>query len=436
MDPAQPLLEDAALAIDAGRIIAIGPLEEIAATYEAREQVSESNRVLMPGLVNTHSHAAMTILRGIADDQDLITWLNDYIFPAEVRFVDDALVSLGTELACAEMIRGGTTTFVDMYYHPDAIAEAVARCGLRAFVSATVIDQHSPDAADAAEGLANAHAFIRRWKGKHPRITPILGPHSVYTLAPSHLKAVSEAARSLDVPISIHLSESRFEIDTIQSKHDTTPVGLLDSMDFFNNRVIAAHVVYPTEEDVEILASRRVGVAHCPTSNMKISSGIAPISALLAAGVEVGIGTDGAASNNDLDMFEELRLSALLQKVATMEPTVLPASAVLEMATAGGARAIGLGDEIGSLRVGMRADLIQIDLSNLHFAPLYDVISHLAYVADEQDVVTVIVDGRVVMRERALLTIDIQRVRAQAQTLAERIAKDLRRNHTPVDEIE
>lgn len=436
MAPDRPLLEHGAIAVQDGRIVALGPASAIDAAYIAHERLGGEGRVLMPGLVNTHGHAAMTVLRGIADDLDVITWLQQYIFPAEVRFVDEEFVRIGTELACAEMIRGGTTTFVDMYYHPDTIAEVVERCGLRALISATVIDQNSPDAADAAEGLANAHGFIERWKGKHPRITPILGPHSVYTLSPAQLQDVADAARALDVPISIHLSESRFEIDTTQAAHGTTPINLLERLGFFANRVIGAHVVYPSDEEIQILVQRGVGIAHCPTSNMKISSGIAPISALLAAGAHVGIGTDGAASNNDLDMFEEMRLSAFLQKVATLEPTQLPASTVLHMATAGGARAIGMGDEIGTLRVGARADVIQIDLSDLHFAPLYDVISHLAYVADEQDVITVIVEGRVLMRERQLLTLDVARVRTQAQALAQRIATALNRNPRATEEAD
>lgn len=427
MDPAQPVLENGAIAIQDGHIVALGPAPEISATYEAREHFAGEHRVLMPGLVNAHGHAAMTILRGIADDRDVITWLQDYIFPAEVRFVDEALVRLGTELACAEMIRGGTTTFVDMYYHPDAIAEVVVDCGLRALISATVIDQRSPDAADAEEGLANARAFIGRWQGKHPRITPILGPHSVYTLSPKQLEQVGELARELDVPISIHVAESRFEIDTTAATHGSTPIALLEKLGVLQNHVIAAHVVHPTNDDLEILSARGVGVAHCPTSNMKISSGIAPVIAMLDAGLHVGLGTDGAASNNDLDMFEEMRLGAFLQKVATMEPTALPASTALEMATSRGAQVIGLGDEIGTLRVGARADVIQLDLSDLHFTPLYDVISHLAYVADEQDVITVIVDGEVLMRERELLTLDVARVTTQARALAKRIADDLKR---------
>ncbi len=425
MDPGSPVVEEGAIAIRGERIVAVGPADEIDAAYEARERLAGEGRVLMPGLVNTHGHAAMTILRGIADDRDLITWLQEYIFPAEVRFVDEEYVRIGTELACAEMIRGGTTTFVDMYYFPDAVAQVVEQCGMRALIAPTVIDRKSPDADNAEEGLAQARAFIGRWKGKHPRITPILGPHAVYSLSPEQLDSVAEAARELDVPMSIHLSESRFEIETMMAKHQQSPIAFLDDRGFFDSPVIGAHGVYPTNDDIGILAQRGVGIAHCPSSNMKISSGIAPIAALLEAGIHVGFGTDGAASNNDLDMFEEIRLGAFLQKVATMEPTALPALTVLEMATAGGARAIGLGDEIGTLRVGARADVIQLDLTDLHFAPIYDVISHLIYVADEQDVINVIVEGRVLMRNRELLTIDVERVKAQAQSLAQRINAEL-----------
>jgi 5-methylthioadenosine/S-adenosylhomocysteine deaminase len=421
MDGDQPVLEAGAVVVDDGRIVAVGPRDEIGARYRAEETLPGDGRVVMPGLINGHAHSAMTLMRGIADDRELMDWLRNYIFPTEVRFVDAEFVRIGTELACWEMIRGGTTTFVDMYYFPDAVAQAVERCGMRALVAPTVIDQKSPDAADAADSLRVAAEFAARWKGRNDRIIPVIGPHSVYTLKPPQLAAVRAKARELGVPVSIHLCESRFEIDYARKNYSTTPIDLLEDIGFLDGPTIGAHVIYPTDEEIPILARRKVGAIHNPTSNMKISSGVAPVTKLLQAGVAVGLGTDGAATNNDLDLWEEMRLAAFLQKVSTMDPQVVPAKTALRMATAGGAEAIGLADQIGSLTVGRRADLIQVSLDDLHFTPLYDLVSHLVYVADEQDVVTVVVDGKVLMREGEVLTVDVARVRAEAAVLAAKI---------------
>jgi len=421
MDGDRPVLENGAVAVDDGFIVAIGPREEIARRYRARETLDGKDRVVLPGLINGHAHSAMTLMRGIADDRELMDWLRNYIFPTEVRFVDAEFVRIGTELACWEMIRGGTTTFVDMYYFPDAVAQAVEKCGLRALVAPTVIDQKSPDASDAASSLQVAADFAERWKGRNNRIIPVIGPHSLYTLKPPQLEAVRARARELGVPVTIHLCESRFEIDYAKKNYSKTPINLLEAIGFLDGPTIAAHVIYPTDEEIGILVRHKVGVIHNPTSNMKIASGVAPVTKLLQAGVAVGLGTDGAATNNDLDLWEEMRLAAFLQKVSTMDPKVVPARTALEMATSGGARAIGLGDQIGSLTVGRRADLIQVSLEDLHFTPLYDLVSHLVYVADEQDVVSVVVDGKVLMREGEVLTVDVARVRAEAAALAERI---------------
>ena len=421
MDAAMTVHTGAAVAIDDGVIVAIGPAAEIAAAYPAEETLDGLNRVVMPGLVNGHSHAAMTLLRGVADDLALMDWLQNYIFPAEVEFVDAEFVRIGTELACWEMIRGGTTTFVDMYYYPDTIAEVVDRCGMRALVSATVIDQRSPDAENAADSIAKGNGFIERWLGRNSRITPIFGPHANYTLDAEQLRATRAAAMEYGVPISIHLSESPFEVQYSKDNYGTTSIELLESIRFFDGPTIAAHVVWPTAAEIPILAERKVGVIHNPTSNMKIASGIAPITDMLAAGVRVGLGTDGAASNNDLDMWEEMRLAAFLQKVEQMNPEVLSATTVLRMATSGGATAIGLGDRIGSLEVGKRADLIQVAFDDVHHVPTYDVISHLVYVSDEQDVAAVVVDGDVLMLDGRFRTIDTARVAEEARALAARI---------------
>jgi len=421
MDDDGNVVRDGAVAIDDGLIIDIGASADINSRYTARGNLDGNNRIVMPGLINGHSHAAMTLLRGLADDLDLMDWLQNYIFPAEVEFVDDEFVRIGTELACWEMIRGGTTTFVDMYYYPDMIAQVVERCGMRAYVSATVIDQRSPDAESAADSLVKGQAFVDNWLGRNSRITPIWGPHADYTLNAEQLAETRAAAAKDGIPVSIHLSESPFELEYSKQTYGTTSIEMMESIGFFDGPTIGAHVVWPTEDEIRILARRRVGVIHNPTSNMKISSGISPVTEMLNAGVLVGLGTDGAASNNDLDMWEEMRLAALLQKVSTMDPKAMSASTVLRMATSGGAAAIGLGDTVGSIEVGNRADVIQVSFDDVHFVPTYDVISHLVYVADEQDVASVTVDGRLLMHDGEFFTIDTEKVRREATELAARI---------------
>ncbi len=414
------VIRDGAVAIKGGSIVAVGPRAGIAAKYRGKRSLSGANRVVMPGLINGHTHAAMTLLRGIADDIELIEWLNKYIFPTEVRFVDADFVRIGTELACAEMIRGGTTTFVDMYYFADSVARAVDACGLRALVGSTVIGQKSPDSDSIDASLRAAGEFTARWKS-HARVVPMIAAHAVYTLDPEQLKRTRARAMELGIPISIHISESRFEIDYSQKNYGKTPVQHLEDIGFFAGPTIGAHVVWPTDADMAILARRKVGAIHNATSNMKISSGIAPLTKLLAAGVPLGLGTDGAATNNDQDMWDEMRLAAFLQKVATMDPKVIPARTALELATSRGADAIGLGDRIGRLAAGKRADLLQVSLEDVHFTPMYDVVSHLVYIADEQDVVTTIVEGKVLMENRKLLTVDEARVRREGAALAAKI---------------
>jgi len=413
--------KDAAIAVDNGLIIAIAAASEISSAYQSAKTLQGEDRIVMPGLINGHSHAAMTLLRGVAEDLALLDWLNNYIFPAEVKFVDADFVRIGTELACWEMIRGGTTTFVDMYYYPDITARVVESCGMRALLSATVIDQRSPDAENAADSLARGLEFIDRWKGKNSRITPVFGPHSNYTLNADQLRTVRDAAIDAGVAINIHMSESPYEVQQSKANYGMTSIELFDSIDFFDAPTIGAHVVWPTDAEISILAERKVGVIHNPTSNMKTAAGIAPVTKMLQAGVRIGLGTDGAASNNDLDMWEEMRLAALLQKVDQMDPEVMPANTVLTMATRGGAEAIGLGDTIGTLAVGKRADIIQVSFDDVHFVPTYNVISHLVYVADEQDVISVVVDGKVLMKDKEILTIDTERVKKEATELAARI---------------
>jgi len=299
-------------------------------------------------------------------------------------------------------------------------------------ISATVIDQRSPDAENADDSIEKGNGFIERWQGRNDRIVPIFGPHANYTLNKEKLAATRAAAMKFGVPISIHLSESPFEVQYSKDTYGTTSINMLESIGFFDGPTIAAHVVWPMQEEIPILVERKVGVIHNPTSNMKIASGIAPITEMLAAGVRVGIGTDGAASNNDLDLWEEMRLASLLQKVDRMDPEALSATTVLTMATRGGATAIGLGDSIGSLEVGKKADLIQVVFDDVHHVPTYDIVSHLVWVTDEQDVATVVVDGQVLMEDNEMLTIETDRVAAEATALAARIQAALKqRNQSP-----
>lgn len=421
MDDAATVIVAGAVAIDDGVILAVGPAADINKAYAAIENLSGEGKVVMPGLINGHSHAAMTLLRGMADDLALMDWLDNYIFPSEVQFVDTEFVRIGTELACWEMIRGGTTTFVDMYYYPDTVAEVVEDCGMRALVSATVIDQRSPDAENASDSIRKGIDFIGRWKDKNSRITPIFGPHANYTLNAEQLQAVRSAANEHGVGVSIHMSESPYELQYSKDTFGMTSVEMFESIGFFDGPTIAAHMVWPTDKEISILAERGVGVVHNPTSNMKIASGISPVAKMLDAGVLIGLGTDGAASNNDLDMWEEMRLATFLQKVDRMDPTVLSAATVLAMATRSGAAAIGLGDTIGSIEVGKRADIIQVAFDDVHHIPTYDVISHLVYVSDEQDVASVVVDGKILMQDGEFLTIDTARVASEARALAAEI---------------
>ncbi len=421
MDADDTVIADGAVAIDEGIILAVASAADIDARYVARERLDAGNRIVMPGLINGHSHAAMTLLRGVADDLALMDWLNNYIFPAEVEFVDAEFVRIGTELACWEMIRGGTTTFVDMYYYPDTIANVVDQCGMRALISATVIGQRSPDAEGTVDGIRKGLDFVDRWLGKNNRIIPIFGPHANYTMNEEQLRATRAAANEAGVGISIHLSESPYELQYSKDTYGQSSIAFFDSIGFFDGPTIGAHVVWPSKEEISILATKQVGVIHNPTSNMKIASGIAPVVDMLRAGVRVGLGTDGAASNNDLDMWEEMRLAAFLQKVDRMDPEVMSAQTVLTMATRGGAEAIGLAGTIGELRPGLRADLIQVSFDDVHFVPTYDVISHLVYVADEQDVAATVVDGKILMRDGEFTTLDTVRIRREATALAARI---------------
>jgi 5-methylthioadenosine/S-adenosylhomocysteine deaminase len=415
MEPDKPAIKNGAVVVSGNRIIAVGLRAEIDRQYVAARTISGEGRVLMPGLINGHTHSSMTLLRGMADDLDLMNWLNEYIFPMEGRFVNPEFVRIGSELACWEMIRGGTTTFVDMYFHPDEIAGVVDRCGMRAVIASPHIDYPSPGFSGWDDSFAAAIDFVERWQGKHPRITPAFAPHAPYTVSAAHLTATVEKAAEMNALISMHLAEAPAETVHVQENFGTTPVQHVAGLGMYGQQLIAAHMVQLNETDIALTAKAGVGAIHNPTSNMKLGAGISPVPAMLKAGVNVGLGTDGAASNNDLDMWEEIRMAALLHKVNTGDPTALPAQQALAMATRLGANAIRLGDSIGQLKVGMQADLIQLSVGEVRHQPLYNIASHLVYVLDSTDVVTTVVAGKVLMEDRNVLTIDEARLRHEVK---------------------
>jgi 5-methylthioadenosine/S-adenosylhomocysteine deaminase len=421
MDETQPLLEDGAVVVRDGVIVAVDSWARVKSGYTAADIIPGDGRILMPGLINGHTHSSMTLFRGMVDDLDLMTWLNQYVFPMEARFVDPEFVRIGTELACWEMIRGGTTSFVDMYFYPEVIAGVVERCGLRAVVAAPHIDFPSPGFKGWDDSFAAAVAFVKAWQGRNPRITPAFAPHAPYTVIPEHIAATAAMAAELDAPISMHLAEAPAETAFIWERYEATPIAHVAATGLFDQRVIGAHMVQLNESDIALVARKGVGAVHNPTSNMKLGAGVAPVTAMIAAGVNVGLGTDGAASNNDLDMWEEIRLAALLHKLKSGDPTAIPAPVALAMATRMGAAAVGLDDVVGQLLPGKQADLIQVDFRKMRHAPLYDVPSHLVYVLDSQDVTTTIVAGRVLMLERKVLSLDETVLRRDVRAIRDEI---------------
>jgi 5-methylthioadenosine/S-adenosylhomocysteine deaminase len=419
-DGAARVLSPGAVAIDDDRIVAVDTPERVTARYAARETIDAAGAVVMPGLVNTHTHAPMVLFRGLADDLALMDWLQDYIFPAEARLVSPEFVRAGTRLAALEMIESGTTTFAGMYYFEEAIAEETRAAGLRGVLGETVIKFPVADAKTPAEALARTERFLAAY-AKDDLITPAIAPHAVYTLDEATLKAVRALADRTQAPVLIHLAETRDEINSTREAHRATPAAYLDSIGFWGPRTVAAHAVWLTPEDERILAARKVAVSHNPESNMKLASGTADVTGLIRAGVTVALGTDGAASNNDLDMFEAMRQAAFLAKLATGDPRALPAAAALRMATIDGARALGLDREVGSLEPGKRADLIVVSMRAARQTPMYDPLSHLVYVTRGDDVETTIVNGRVLMRDRQVLSLDRAAVLREARTWGDRI---------------
>jgi 5-methylthioadenosine/S-adenosylhomocysteine deaminase len=425
MDPELRVLPLGSVAIDGSTIVAVDRADTIRRRFRARDTIEAWGSIVLPGLINTHTHAPMVLYRGLADDLALMDWLQKYIFPAEAKTVSPAFVRAGTRLAALEMIQSGTTTYADMYYFEEEIAKETKAAGLRGVLGQTIIQFPVADAKTPADGLARTEAFIKEWKGD-PLITPAVAPHAMYTLDGPTLMACRELARRYNVPTIIHLAETQAETQTAQERYRSSPVAYLEALGFLGPGVLAAHGVWVSEPEIALLKSRGVGVSHNPESNMKLASGTAPVPGYLKAGVSLGLGTDGAASNNDLDMFEAMRVAALLHKHESGDPRVMSAREALEMATLGGARALGMHTELGSLEPGKRADVIVVSMNSARQTPLYDPVSHLVYTTRGSDVQATIVDGKVLMRSRKVLTLDEQAVLKEARALAETVRAAVR----------
>lgn len=419
------LYEPGAVAIRGDQILAVGPEADLRAAIQAAQVQDCGGKVLMPGLINAHTHVPMTLLRGLADDLRLDVWLMGYMMPVERQFVSPEFVRLGTQLACAELIRSGVTCFADMYYFEDHVARATAEAGMRAVCSQTVLKFPAPDARDYEESLDLTRQFLQDWKG-HPLIVPSVAPHAVYTCTQEILTRCAALAAEYDVPLHTHIAETALEVENNRSAYDMPVVPYLKKQNLFEAKVLAAHCVHIDDGEIRTLQHHHAGVAHNPSSNLKLASGFAPVQKMLEAGLNVGIGTDGPASNNDLDMFEELRLAAFLAKSTTGDPTALPAPQALAMATRLGANALHLGGLTGSLEAGKRADLILVDITPLHNAPRFRrdgaaTYAQLVYATHATDVSDVMVNGQWLMRERKLLTLDETELLANAQEVARRI---------------
>jgi 5-methylthioadenosine/S-adenosylhomocysteine deaminase len=424
MDASRRVIDDGAIAVRKGRIIGIGSRAEIERSYTAPKKISGAGKLITPGLINGHTHIPMVLFRGLADDMDLQEWLTKYIFPAEAKNVNEEFVRAGTRLGLAEMIRGGTTTYCDMYYFEDAIAEETSAAGVRGVLGETLIDFPVADNKTNAEGMAYVEKFVSRWKG-NDLIVPAIAPHAPYTVSEDHLKAVRAFSDRTGAPIVTHVSETKREVDDSVKAKGASPVAYLDRIGFLNERVIAAHVVWPQGNDVNILKQRRVGVIHNPQSNMKLASGVAPVPRMMDEGVLLGLGTDGAASNNDLNMWEEMDTVAKLHKVFSGDPKVISAQQAFELATIRGAAALHLEKEIGSLETGKRADILIIERDSLNQIPLYNIYSDLVYATKGSDVESVIINGRIVMQDRRLLTLNEVAIKRDARVFREKIAKSL-----------
>jgi 5-methylthioadenosine/S-adenosylhomocysteine deaminase len=425
MDSPRSIYDDGAVAVTGDTIVAVGPRAEIEARYTASQTIDAKNKLVLPGFINGHTHVPMTLFRGIHDDVTLNDWLYKYIFPAEAKNVTEEFVRWGTRLAAAEQIRSGVTTFADMYYFEDAVAEETKAAGMRGVLGETFIDFPAPDNKTNAAMLAYTEKFLQKWQGD-PLIHAAPAPHSIYTCSQKTLQDAAALARKYHAPILIHVAEMKKELDDSLKQNGRSPVQYLEKIGVLGPDVVAAHCIFVDEADRKTLAQRQVGCVHNPSSNMMIASGVAPVPEMRAAGIAVGLGTDGpAGSNNDLDLMEEIDLAAKLAKITRMDPLAINAKAVVEMATIDGAKALHMDKEIGSLEKGKKADLILIGLDEPNAVPMYDVYAQLAYALKASDVEAVIIGGRVVMRDRKLLTVNEQEAIAKAREYKKKIAASL-----------
>ncbi len=424
MDDKGTRFDDGAVAVSGDAIVAVGPRSEIEAAYSGLETIDARDCIVMPGLVNGHTHAAMTCFRGMADDLKLEDWLNHYIFPAEAKNVDKELAYWGTTLACAEMIKSGTTSFCDMYIFEDETAVAAKAAGMRCLLGEALFDFPSPNFKTPAEGLSYTRKLIRKW-ADDPLVRIVVEPHALYTCSPGLLLDARSLAEEYNVPLALHFLETKFERETLTQKLGMNPTSFLKETGLLNERLIAFHCVCLTEEDIRTFADHGVSVVHNPESNMKLASGVAPVPDMIAGGVRVGLGTDGCASNNNLDLFQEMDSAAKIHKVNRLDPTTMDAGTVVKMATSEGAKALGLSGIAGALEEGRKADMILIDLKKPHLTPIYNEYSHLVYAVRGDDVKTVIINGRTVMKDRKLLTIDEDEAMDRVSQIAVRIRKSL-----------
>ena len=425
MDAARQVVDDGAVAVREDRIVAVGTSADLTARFTARQTVDCAGCAIIPGLVNAHAHVPMTLLRGLADDLRLDVWLYGYMMPVEQEFVGLDFCRVGTLLACAEMIRSGVSTFCDMYYYEEEIAKATVQAGMRAICAQTILKFPTPDATSYEESLAYAGEFIEGWLD-HPLVVPAVGPHAGYTATPELLMAAAEMAMKYDVPLHIHIAETTQEEEDSRAQHNMPMVPWLKKQNVLEARVIAAHCVHLDEGEMHTLQHHGAGVVHCPSSNLKLASGVAPVKQMMDLGLHVGIGTDGPSSNNDLDMFEEMRLAALLAKGCFGDPMALPAKIAFAMVTIEGATVLGLGDISGSLEENKRADIAVVALNRTHQLPRFmrdpdSVYSQLVYATKSSDVRDLLVNGRILMRDRQLLTVDEDALHAEAGRFAHRI---------------
>jgi 5-methylthioadenosine/S-adenosylhomocysteine deaminase len=425
MDQQRKIIENGGIAVRNGEIVDIDRANLIMREYNGRKIINANKKVIIPGLINTHTHIPMVLFRGIADDMDLQEWLTKYIFPAEAKNVNENFVRIGTRLGLAELVKGGVTTYCDMYYFEDAIADETAKAGVRAILGETLIDFPAPDNKNFEQAIKYTENFIKKWKG-HNLITPAVAPHAPYTVSKEHLILARQLSDKFDTPLVIHLAEAETETEFVKKNHEgLRPVEYVAKIGFFNKKTIAAHVIQVLPEEIQILKQYDVGIAHNPQSNMKLAAGIAPILWMLKENLRIGLGTDGAASNNDLNLWEEMDTAAKIHKVFNKDPKAASAEQVFEMATIGGARALHMESQIGSLEKGKKADIVILNFDSLHQTPMYNVYSHLVYATKASDVETVIIDGKIIMMNGRLLTLNENVIKREANLYKQKIIKSL-----------